>query len=210
MGMIHQRRGLTLLAGIVVGLLFGLGLILGSSGLDLGVEADRSDPERAAARAIQDSSNPAAAATSTLEPAPVIGAPAPDFELVNLQGEPITLSELRGGVVLLNFWATWCGPCRVEMPTLQDKYDELREAGFMVLGVNFDESHEAVRASREELGLSFPLLLDPGGRVQRLYNIRGYPSTVIVDEQGVIRIIHIGIITEGQLEGYLVQVDLQS
>lgn len=208
--MIHQRRGLTLLAGIVLGLLFGLGLILGSSGLDLGLDADRSDPERTATWATQVSSDFPAAATSTLAPAPVIGAPAPDFELMDLQGETTSLTELRGGVVLLNFWATWCGPCRLEMPTLQDKYDEFREADFTVLGVNFDESQEDVRAFGEELGLTFPLLLDPGGRVQRLYNVRGYPSTVIVDAQGVIRVIHIGIITEGQLKDYLVQVGLQS
>lgn len=214
--MLHQNRGLVLLAGIALGLVFGLGLLLGISGIDAGT--DRPESESAAtdeARAIGDdapgfSRGSTAPVTPTLEPAPVVGAPAPDFELVDVEGETVILSEQRGGVVLLNFWATWCGPCRVEMPTLQAKYDDLQEQGFTIVGVNFDESSEDVRAFGEELELSFPLVLDPGAKVQRLYNIRGYPSSVIVDEQGVIQIIHIGILTEGQLDGYLDQVGLQS
>lgn len=209
--MLHQRRVVILVGGILLGVLLGFGLIFGSSLL-----TSRDQPT--ATVGVRDGASTGSGAvqlgfpatTTTVAPAPIVGAPAPDFELDVPQGDPIRLSDLRGKVVLLNFWATWCGPCRVEMPTLQDKYERWREAGFTILGVNFDESPEAVLEFKQELGLSFPLLLDPGGRVQRLYNIRGYPSTVIVDEQGVIRIIHIGILTEGQLQDYLDQVGLRS
>jgi peroxiredoxin len=209
--MLHQRRVVILVGGILLGVLLGVGLIFGSSLL-----TSRDQPTETVG--VRDGASTGSGAvqlgspapTTTLAPAPIVGAPAPDFELDVPQGDPIRLSDLRGKVVLLNFWATWCGPCRVEMPTLQEKYERWREAGFTILGVNFDESPEAVLEFKQELGLSFPLLLDPGGRVQRLYNIRGYPSTVIVDEQGVIRIIHIGILTEGQLQDYLDQVGLRS
>jgi peroxiredoxin len=212
--MLHQHRVVILVGGVLLGALLGLGLIFGSTLL-----IDQADHDLPAARVAENdsgSSDPdiaqstAAHPTSTMAPAPIVGAPAPDFELEDPQGEIYRLREQRGGVVLLNFWATWCGPCRVEMPALQDKYEQWREAGFTILGVNFDENAADVREFKEELGLGFPLLLDPGGRVQSLYNIRGYPSTVIVDAQGVIRIIHIGIITEGQLQDYLAQVGLQS
>jgi cytochrome c biogenesis protein CcmG/thiol:disulfide interchange protein DsbE len=213
--MLHQRRVVMLVGGFFLGGLLGMGLIFGSTMLTTSKDAEPfsatmdADDSTAAANSdmIQGPSRPQ---TPTLEPAPIIGAPAPDFELKDSQGEIYRLRELQGHVVLLNFWATWCRPCEVEMPTLQSKYDHWRDADFIVLGINFDESGEVVHAFKEALNLSFPLLLDPGGSVQRLYNIRGYPSSVIVDTEGVIRTIHIGILTEGRLEDYLEQVGLQS
>ncbi len=110
--------------------------------------------------------------------------------------------------MLINFWATWCGPCRIEMPALQARYDALRDEGFTVLAVDFDEPEDDVRAFRDELDLSFPMLLDPGARVQELYRVRGYPSSFFVDREGVIRVVHIGLMTEGQIDDYLAQVGI--
>ena len=137
--------------------------------------------------------------------APEVGAEAPDFVLRDLAGNDVRLSDYRGETVLLNFWATWCGPCRLEMPAIEGRYQAFKEDDFNVLAINFDESEDAVREFRDELGLSFPLLLDPGGNVQHLYRIRGYPSTVFVDPEGVVSIVHIGILTEGQLDQYLLE-----
>ena len=141
-----------------------------------------------------------------LVPAPEVGAVAPDFTLANLNGASVGLSELRGQVVLINFWATWCVPCRVEMPAIQARYND---GDFAVLAVNFDESAEKVRAFADELGLDFPILLDPGGKIQELYRVRGYPSSYFVDTNGVIQFIHIGEMSNADLDNYLPQLGLQ-
>ena len=141
-----------------------------------------------------------------LVPAPEVGAVAPDFTWANLNGASVGLSELRGQVVLINFWATWCVPCRVEMPAIQARYND---GDFAVLAVNFDESAEKVRAFADELGLDFPILLDPGGKIQELYRVRGYPSSYFVDTNGVIQFIHIGEMSNADLDNYLSQLGLQ-
>lgn len=143
-------------------------------------------------------------------PAPVEGSPAPEFSLQNLDGETVALADYRGEVVLLNFWATWCGPCRLEMPVLQDYHSRFSGQGLTVLGVNFDEPREDVAAFQRELNLTFPLLLDPGGAVQDLYRIRGYPSTFVVDRDGMISTVHIGVLAESQVQEYLQQVGIGS
>jgi peroxiredoxin len=121
---------------------------------------------------------------ATLAIAPDVGALAPDFRLRSVEGRSVHLVDYRGQVVLLNFWATWCGPCRIEMPAIQDRYERYREQGLVVLAVNFDEPAQQVAAFRDDLGLTFPILLDPGARVQDLYRNRGYP-TFFVDRGGV-------------------------
>lgn len=140
-------------------------------------------------------------------PAPVVGAPAPDFSLKTVDGESIRLSELRGKVVAVNFWATWCAPCRLEMPDLQARAEQFPDR-LVVLGVNFAETAEEVAAFREEVGVDFPLLLDPEADVQRLYRVLGYPTTFFVDEQGTIRFQHIGLMSGGQLDEYLQKMGL--
>ncbi len=142
-----------------------------------------------------------------LETAPVRGSLAPNFELSDISGEQVSLSDLRGRVVLINFWATWCGPCRVEMPALQSRYERYRP-DLAVLAVDFDEPEDLVRDFAQEFGLTFNVLLDPGAAIQTLYQVRGYPTSVFVDEQGVIRIIHIGIMADSQLDGYLAEMGL--
>jgi peroxiredoxin len=135
--------------------------------------------------------------------APLAGSLAPDFGAQALDGQSIRLSELRGRAVILNFWATWCAPCRAEMPLLDDRSRALAERGLTILGANFDEPEEAVRAFRDELGLSFPLLLDPGGEIQSLYRVIGYPTTYFIDADGVIQAVHLGVMDEAQLDDYL-------
>lgn len=148
--------------------------------------------------------------TGQLEVAPRAGARAPDFTLSSLAGEPVNLASLRGRPVLINFWATWCEPCKLEMPFLEERHRRYQERGLAVLAVDFDEPAEAVAAFRDELGLTFELLLDPGGRVQRLYQVRGYPSSYFIDEAGVIRVVQIGVMTEGQLDRHLAELGLGS
>ncbi len=135
--------------------------------------------------------------------APLVGGRAPDFDALDTDGERRRLSDLQGRIVVLNFWATWCEPCRAEMPLLQARARDLETTGLVVIGVNFDEPAETVRAFQTELGLTFPLLLDPGGPIQSLYRVLAYPTTFFVDAAGVIRFQHLGVMDEGQLDTYL-------
>ena len=134
-----------------------------------------------------------------------IGSTAPDFASTNIHGNKVKLSDFKGSPVLLNFWATWCQPCRLEMPYLQERHESY-SSDLVVLAVNFDESVELVRSFTEELNLNFNILLDPGGNIQSLFQIRGYPTTYFIDSDGIIRAIHIGLLTESQLDEYLIQV----
>jgi thiol-disulfide isomerase/thioredoxin len=115
---------------------------------------------------------------------------------------------VRGAVVLVNFWATWCIPCRDEMPLLEQAYRRAGPGLLMVLGVNFDEPEALVRSYAEEMRLTFPILLDPGASVQRLYRVRGYPSTFLVGADGLLRVEHIGVLSESSLTAYLQEAGL--
>ncbi len=137
-----------------------------------------------------------AAATSNgaPPPSPRQGFSAPDFTLETLDGGQITLSDLRGQVVLINFWATWCPPCRAEMPALERVYRSFKPMGLEVLAVNLTDQDDEVAVSRfiQELGLTFPILLDRRGEASKRYLLRGLPSTFFVDRQGVIRSVVVG------------------
>lgn len=118
--------------------------------------------------------------------------PAADFTIKSLSGKNIKLSELRGQVVLLNFWATWCTPCKEELPYFNHLYAKYKSVGLKVLAINIDKVRsKAVRMS-SALGLTFPVLLDPAGKVSGLYRIRSMPTTYIVARDGTIRHIHWG------------------
>jgi peroxiredoxin len=140
--------------------------------------------------------------------APEVGQIAPNFELRDPQDRIFELKDFAGNIVLLNFWATWCAPCRLEMPLLEQYKHEFAEENFVILAINLQESVAEVEAYVEEIGLSFPILLDEDGQVSEQYRIIGYPSTFIIDSTGRIRTIHIGIITEPQLLDYLGQVGI--
>jgi peroxiredoxin len=140
-------------------------------------------------------------------PVPSLDAPAPDFVLESLSGESIQLEDYRGKPVLLNFWATWCAPCRLEMPAFQSRFEEYK-GELAVVAVNNAESPEDVRSFVDEMGLTFDILLDPEAEVQRLYLVRGYPTSVLIDADGIMRMQHIGLMTEDQLDGYLLEIGL--
>jgi peroxiredoxin len=124
--------------------------------------------------------------------APAAGSPAPDFTLPTADGRNLRLQELRGQVVLLNFWATWCGPCREEMPQLDKLHAKYRTSGFTLLGVNIDDDPHAATALAAKLGLGFPVLLDVDKRVSKLYELGTMPSTVLIDRDGRVRYVHRG------------------
>jgi peroxiredoxin len=132
--------------------------------------------------------------TSGRIPAPQKGFLAPDFSLSTIDGQTIRLSELRGKPVLLNIWATWCPPCRAEMPAIQRAHQQYQAQGLAILGVNAtqqDSRQEAVEFSRSQ-GLTFPILLDEEGQVNQLYQTRALPTSFFIDAQGVIQEVVVG------------------
>lgn len=121
------------------------------------------------------------------------GKPAPGFSLPALRGErSVSLESLRGHVVLVNFWATWCGPCEREMPAMERLYRELGDRDFELLAVSVDRDREAVRAFRERLGLSFPILLDPEKRAASAYQTHRYPESYLIDRDGTLVARYVG------------------
>ena len=139
---------------------------------------------------------PAAAAT------PATNAAAPDFTLRGADGRNVRLDELRGQVVLVNFWATWCGPCREEMPRLDTLYQKYHKSGFVLLGVNVDDDPRTALATAAKLNVSFPVLLDTDKKVSKLYDLNTMPSTVVIDRDGKMRFLTRGYRagTEGDYE----------
>jgi peroxiredoxin len=128
------------------------------------------------------------------------GRVAPDFTLYSPQGESISLSDYAGQVILVNTWATWCPPCKAEMPTLNAFYEEHQREGFVVLAVNSREETDTVRRFIEQNGFSFPVLLDTRAEMMKRYNVLGLPTTFVIDREGFIQYVHTGEITRQQLE----------
>ena len=121
--------------------------------------------------------------------------PAPDFTLRTMNGPNLRLAEQRGRVVMVNFWATWCGPCRQEMPHLNRLYEKYRASGFVLLGVNVDDDTRNAAELATKLGLKFPVLLDTDKGVSKLYDLSTMPSTVLIDRDGKVRYVHRGYLT---------------
>lgn len=144
-------------------------------------------------------------AASSLASSGLQGQPAPDFALKSSTGENLRLSEYRGDVVMINFWATWCGPCRQEMPLLDALYTRYERVGFNLLGVNIDDDSRRAMRMVEELGVSFPVLFDARKEVSELYDVDAMPVTVILDRQGTVRYVHQGY-KPGYEDKYLDQV----
>ena len=109
---------------------------------------------------------------------------APDFTLRTPEGGTLALSGLRGRVVFLNFWATWCAPCRIEMPEMERLHREFKDRGLLILAVDLDESPKLVAKFMQEFRLSFPALLDSDSRVASRYRLQGLPTTILIDRQG--------------------------
>lgn len=124
--------------------------------------------------------------TTTSSTGPLKGNLAPDFQLQDFDGQTISLSNLRGKPVLLNFWATWCGPCVHEMPFIQQIYEEWSGKGLVLLTINVRETSSKAKAFMKSHDLSFPVLLDTRGSVADKYYIRGIPTTFLIDKDGLI------------------------
>jgi len=129
--------------------------------------------------------------------ADIVNKPAPDFALRSMQGPSVRLSEHLGEVVIINFWATWCGPCRQEMPLLDALYGKYKQAGLVLLSVNIDENVEPAVEMAQTLKVSYPVLLDARKEVSRAYDVGAMPVTVLVDRAGVVR-----YVSEGYKPGY--------
>ncbi|OGO30466.1 MAG: hypothetical protein A2Z16_02620 [Chloroflexi bacterium RBG_16_54_18] len=131
-----------------------------------------------------------------------IGSPAPDFVLDDLSGNPVKLSDLKGRLVVLNFWATWCIPCRTEMPEFQNIYRQ-KEPDLVVLGINLEQSPGEIQDFITQLDITYPILLDEEGQVSRLYKVVQLPNTFFIDHDGIIRMRHIGFLSGEQFNEYL-------
>ena len=142
---------------------------------------------------------PAALALAVTSALPVVApaTPAPDFTLRAMSGPNLRLQEQRGQVVMINFWATWCGPCRQEMPHLNRLYEKYKSSGFVLVGVNVDDDTRNAADVAAKLGVSFPVLWDTDKKVSKLYDLATMPSTVIVDRDGKVRYVH-----RGYMNGY--------
>jgi peroxiredoxin len=120
------------------------------------------------------------------------GAPAPQFSLGARSGTNVSLAQYRGQVVMLNFWASWCGPCRQEMPLLDSIYTKYKRMGFTLIGVNVEPDSKAANDWLKQTPVSFPILYDKESKVSRMYDVEGMPSTVIIDRAGKVRVLHRG------------------
>lgn len=117
-----------------------------------------------------------------------------------MDGPSVRLSEQRGRVVMLNFWATWCVPCRREMPALQRLADDLRDEAFLLWAINLQEEAPQIQPFTREIGLRVPVLLDLDGNVTRAYGVRGLPATFVIDRQGVLRLQRLGPIDDAEAD----------
>lgn len=141
-------------------------------------------------------------AATSLASSGMEGQEAPDFALKSSTGENLRLSEFRGDVVMINFWATWCGPCRQEMPLLDELHNRYERVGFNLLGVNIDDDSRRAMQMIDELGVDFPVLFDDRKEVSELYDVETMPVTVLVDREGTVRYVHLGY-KPGDEETYL-------
>lgn len=139
----------------------------------------------------------AAAAVPAVAALPPVGKTAPDFAAKSSSGRNVRLSELRGQVVLINFWASWCSPCRQELPLLSKIYSQYRGAGFALLAVNVDDNRKDAEGMLKRLDLKFPTLFDAGKSVAKLYGVDTMPATLVIDRDGRVRYVH-----RGYYEGY--------
>jgi peroxiredoxin len=132
------------------------------------------------------------ALVASLAWAAAVSGPAPGFSLQSRDGGQVSLASQKGNVVMVNFWATWCVPCRQEMPHLQALYERYQSLGFELLAVNVEDNPEGARKWLEETPVTFPVLFDPKNEVSKLYKVVAMPSTVLIGRDGTMRFIHHG------------------
>ncbi len=132
-----------------------------------------------------------------------VGRPAPDFSLKDLDGNTVRLRDLRGQVVFLNFWATWCPPCREEMPEIQKIHERYGDQGVTVIGIDLDETVAEVRDYTEAGGFTWTFVIDTTGSVARDYRVDVIPTSFFIDSEGTIRSIALGAMSEAQIEAKL-------
>jgi len=199
----QRTRWLILVSGLGVSLLTGL-LVLSS------LQPAQTDIPISGTAALQSLPRPLTGTVLTVAGAsgPVVGQPAPDFTLKTLDGQTVTLSDLRGQPVVINFWASWCAPCRLEMPALQQAYEARRAEGLVILAVNLTAQDRLaeVKTFVEELDLTMPILLDESGAVSELYRLLGLPTSIFVDGNGVIQRIHLGPMVEAQITQFMAEI----
>ena len=135
---------------------------------------------------------------------PQSGQKFPDFTLESLDGEKITLSELANQPIVINFWATWCDPCKEEMPLFEAVYSE--NSGIVVLGINYNEPANIIRRFVQERGITFPILLDADGKLAERFQVFGFPTTYFIDRDGILRGIYVGQLNEQLILSYLEEI----
>lgn len=147
--------------------------------------------------------SPAAATQSRSALPAIVNFPAPELNLFDLSGNPVSLKDHLGSVVLVNLWATWCPPCKEEMPALQAFYEKYSADGFVLVAIDQEETLDVVQPFVREYGLSFPVWLDENYLAQRVFNTMNLPSSYVIDRQGQVRLMWIGAISRGNLEKYV-------
>jgi peroxiredoxin len=150
----------------------------------------------------------ATALAATLAVSSLVGAStsmAPSFTLPSSSGEVVTLDELKGQVVMINFWASWCGPCRQEMPLLEQMHKRYSALGFTLLGVNVESDTKDAEKWLQQVPVTFPVLFDKQNQVSKLYDVNAMPSTVFIDRKGNVRYLHRGY-KNGDESEYLNQI----
>jgi thiol-disulfide isomerase/thioredoxin len=193
------RNPIVLIGGFVILVVAALILVFGGAlfGNDAGDLADTVAVEQQAVGAV---SLPADG------PPLQVGDQPYEFALQDVNGETVALSQFIGRPILVNFWATWCGPCRIEMPELQAVSEQYKDDGFVILALDQSESAEEVVAYFDELGLTFTALLDEDNRTSRGYGIgQSLPSSIFINPEGEISVIHRGVMTRGQLDSFLAE-----
>lgn len=134
-----------------------------------------------------------------------IGQPAPAFSAATLDGSKVSLSDLKGSIVAISFWATWCEPCKAEMPALQSAADQYRSQNLKILAVDDGETADVIRPFVSGLKLSLPIVLDPDKTIIGQYQVLVLPVTVWVDRQGLVRFEHIGALDGPLIDSYMVK-----
>lgn len=134
-----------------------------------------------------------------------VGHPAPDFTLTDLEGNTVTLSDFRGKVVFINFWASWCPPCRAEMPEIEAVYQEYKDKGVVFISVNIQEDESIVREFVQKGGYSWTFVIDTTGEVTKNYRVVTIPANFFLDKEGIIRAVKIGAVTKREIESRLAE-----